>query len=981
MPEFYGVQMGACANDSTMIRVIRICRKCGARIFSDAPEGLCARCVLKTALGNFSDPSVAGVDDPGRAEKPLPADENRAPNNKKSASAAELLGELGDYELLEEVGRGGQGVVFRARQKSLNRTVALKVINLGQWASQAHLRRFRLEAEAAARLEHPGIVPIHEVGERDGSCYFSMKFVEGGQLDEVVRRKPMSIRQAAELIAKVAHTVHYAHEHGILHRDIKPGNILLDAKGEPHLTDFGLARLVESESSVTQTLDVLGTPSYMTPEQAVGNNAAVSNVTDVYGLGAVFYQLLTGQPPFAGGTTYETIKLLLDTEPRKPRLLNPKIDRDLSTICLKCLEKDPKRRYSSALALAEDLERWLKHEPIQARRTGIFARGKKWVQRNPNSALLTASLVALAAAAGWIIWKSELIRQPLTTGIAVLPFESLSEQKEQTAFADGVQDDILTKLAKIGDLKVISRNSVMEYRGKRNVRQIGDTLRVSHVLEGSARRSGDRIHLNAQLIDTRTDTHVWAEEYDRDLNDLFAIQAEIAQKVADRLHAKLSASEKASVEERPTQDLVAYDFYVRAVSLIYNAQLPSSANSVDRSEAVELLNKAVARDPNFFLAYCQLAFAHDLVYQQETDRTPARLDLAKSAIDSAFRLRPDSGEAHLALGWHLYWGYSDYARARAELAVAQQSLPNNPRVYELAGLIDRRQGRWAEATHNLERACEIDPQNIPYLITLATTYLRLHDYDQMARVMDRIISLQPDRNKPRIIRAGIEGDRRADTRPVRAAIERALANEPGAAEDPWIAGIRLDLALCDRDLETAGSIAAALPLKQTLDAGFNQGSRDFWLGVVARLKGDTVAAHAAFMKVRTKLEEELRVHADNMDLLFDLGLIDGALGRKEEALSAGRRAMELRARALPTAQDPMFGSYTNEASVKRSFAMICAWAGETDLALEQLEATTKNPGGPSYGELRLDPMWDPLRGDPRFEKIVASLAPKEMVSK
>ncbi|PYK27746.1 MAG: hypothetical protein DME59_03940 [Verrucomicrobia bacterium] len=981
MPEFYGVQKGACANDSTMIRVIRICRKCGARIFSDAPEGLCARCVLKTALGNFPDPSVAGVDDPGRAEKPLPADENRAPNNKKSASAAELLGELGDYELLEEVGRGGQGVVFRARQKSLNRTVALKVINLGQWASQAHLRRFRLEAEAAARLEHPGIVPIHEVGERDGSCYFSMKFVEGGQLDEVVRRKPMSIRQAAELIAKVAHTVHYAHEHGILHRDIKPGNILLDAKGEPHLTDFGLARLVESESSVTQTLDVLGTPSYMTPEQAVGNNAAVSNVTDVYGLGAVFYQLLTGQPPFAGGTTYETIKLLLDTEPRKPRLLNPKIDRDLSTICLKCLEKDPKRRYSSALALAEDLERWLKHEPIQARRTGIFARGKKWVQRNPNSALLTASLVALAAAAGWIIWKSELIRQPLTTGIAVLPFESLSEQKEQTAFADGVQDDILTKLAKIGDLKVISRNSVMEYRGKRNVRQIGDTLRVSHVLEGSARRSGDRIHLNAQLIDTRTDTHVWAEEYDRDLNDLFAIQAEIAQKVADRLHAKLSASEKASVEERPTQDLVAYDFYVRAVSLIYNAQLPSSANSVDRSEAVELLNKAVARDPNFFLAYCQLAFAHDLVYQQETDRTPARLDLAKSAIDSAFRLRPDSGEAHLALGWHLYWGYSDYARARAELAVAQQSLPNNPRVYELAGLIDRRQGRWAEATHNLERACEIDPQNIPYLITLATTYLRLHDYDQMARVMDRIISLQPDRNKPRIIRAGIEGDRRADTRPVRAAIERALANEPGAAEDPWIAGIRLDLALCDRDLETAGSIAAALPLKQTLDAGFNQGSRDFWLGVVARLKGDTVAAHAAFMKVRTKLEEELRVHADNMDLLFDLGLIDAALGRKEEALSAGRRAMELRARALPTAQDPMFGSYTNEASVKRSFAMICAWAGETDLALEQLEATTKNPGGPSYGELRLDPMWDPLRGDPRFEKIVASLAPKEMVSK
>src|SRR5436190_3211580 len=468
-----------------------------------------------------------------------------------------MLGDLGDYELLEEIGRGGQGVVFRARQKSLNRLVALKVIGLGQWATKAHVKRFRLEAEAAARLNHPCIVPIHEVGERDGACYFSMGLIEGGQLDAVLKREPMPIRRAVELIVKLARTVEYAHEHGILHRDIKPGNVLLDGKGEPHLTDFGLARLVETESTMTRTLEVIGTPSYMAPEQAVGNNAAVSTVTDVYGLGAVFYQLLTGQPPFAGGTTYETIKLLLDMEPRQPRQVNPKVDRDLSTICLKCLEKDPKHRYASALALAEDLERWLKHEPIQARRTGIFARGRKWVRRNPTSALLVASLVGLAAAASWIAWKSEFIRQPPTTGIAVLPFENMGEQKENAAFVDGLQDDILTKLAKIGDLKVISRTSVMDYRGKRNLRQIGNDLRVSHVLERSVQRAGTHLHLNAQLIDTRTDTHIWAEEYDRDLNDLFAVQAEIAQKVAQHLHAKLSASEKAAVEERPTQDLVA----------------------------------------------------------------------------------------------------------------------------------------------------------------------------------------------------------------------------------------------------------------------------------------------------------------------------------------------------------------------------------------------------------------------------------------
>src|SRR6201993_4655673 len=323
MAKFYGVQKGSAQVSPSMIRVIRICRKCGAKIFSDVPEGLCPRCVLKSALGNFPDAAAAGGEGGLASPNTMNAFGERVPPDR-TARAAEMLGELGDYELLEEVGRGGQGVVFRARQKSLNRTVALKVISLGQWASKAHLRRFRLEAEAAAKLEHPGIVPIHEVGERDGSCYFSMKFVEGGQLDEVAKREPMSIRHAAELIAKVGRTIHYAHEHGILHRDIKPGNILLDDKGEPHLTDFGLARLVESESSVTQTLDVLGTPSYMAPEQAVGNNAAVSSATDVYGLGAVLYQLLTGQPPFAGGTTYETIKLLLDTEPKQPRLLNPK---------------------------------------------------------------------------------------------------------------------------------------------------------------------------------------------------------------------------------------------------------------------------------------------------------------------------------------------------------------------------------------------------------------------------------------------------------------------------------------------------------------------------------------------------------------------------------------------------------------------------------------------------------------------------------
>jgi eukaryotic-like serine/threonine-protein kinase len=315
-----------------MTNASRVCGKCGSKLFADAPQGFCSLCLFKTGLGS------------------LVEEDDQVPDT----SAAPMQMEFGDYELLEEIGRGGQGVVYRARQKSLNRTVALKVIGLGHWATEAHLKRFRREAEAAASLNHPCIVPIHEVGERDGCCYFSMGLIEGGQLDAVAKRQPIPLRQAAELIAQLARTVHYAHEHGILHRDIKPGNVLLDAKGEPHLTDFGLARLVETESTVTRTMEVLGTPSYMAPEQAVGNNAQLTRATDVYGLGAVLYQLLTGHPPFAGGTTFETVRLVLDTEPRQPWLWNPKIDRDVATICLKCLEKDPQRRYSSALAGALD---------------------------------------------------------------------------------------------------------------------------------------------------------------------------------------------------------------------------------------------------------------------------------------------------------------------------------------------------------------------------------------------------------------------------------------------------------------------------------------------------------------------------------------------------------------------------------------------------------------------------------------------------
>jgi serine/threonine protein kinase/Flp pilus assembly protein TadD len=358
-----------------MTNTRRVCPKCGATVFADAPLGCCSVCLVRTGLASLDNEN----------------DEASEP------TIARMLKDFGDYELLEEIGRGGQGVVYRARQKSLNRIVALKVIGLAHWATEAHVKRLRMEAEAAAHLDDPRIVPIYEIGERDGACYFSMKLIEGGQLDKVVGSELMPGRKAAELIAKLARTLDYAHQHGVLHRDVKPGNILIDVKGEPHLTDFGLARLVETESTVTRTLEVLGTPSYMAPEQAVGNNTQLTGATDVYGLGAVLYQLLTGHPPFAGGTTYETVRLVLETQPRQPRLWNPKVNRDLETICLKCLEKEPSKRYASAQALAEDLERFLRNEPIRSRRSSQLERVRRWCKRKPLVASLVAALVLVVA--------------------------------------------------------------------------------------------------------------------------------------------------------------------------------------------------------------------------------------------------------------------------------------------------------------------------------------------------------------------------------------------------------------------------------------------------------------------------------------------------------------------------------------------------------------------------------------------------------
>ena len=938
-----------------------VCPKCDAEIFSDAAEGLCTACLLETGLGLFTE-AAAEVDDSAQAHQSARVDRNDVRKRNGAPDKTIPPESLGDYELLEAIGRGGQGVVYRARQKSLNRTVALKVVRTGQWTTSAHLKRFRLEAETAASLDNPNIVPIYEVGEHGGSCYFSMKLVEGAPLDQLVRRELLPIRRIAELIAKLARAVHYAHQRGILHRDIKPGNILVDAKGEPHLTDFGLARLMEGEGTITRTLDTLGTPSYMAPEQALGNSQVTSE-TDVYGLGAVLYHLLTGHPPFAGGTTYDTIRLLLETEPRQPRLWNAKVDRDLTTICLKCLEKDPQRRYPSALALSEDLDRWLNHEPIRARSTGMFGRGRKWVHRKPTLALLILSLAGLAAAIGWNVWKSEFVPSTAVTGIAVLPFENLSEEKESTFFADGVQDDILTKLAKIRDLKVISRTSAMQYRGNQNVHEIGAALGVSHILQGSIRKSGTQLHLNAQLIDTRTDIHVWAEQYDCDLNSVFAAQSAIALKVADQLHAKLSTTEKLDMARPPTANLTAFEFYTRAKNLVLMMSFTTSTKA-NLLQAADLLNQAVAHDSSFFQAYCLLTHTHDLLYFFGYDRTPERLALAESAIQAAFRLRPDSGEAHLARAENLYRGYLDYDGALTELELARQSLPNDPMVFELKGYIERRRGKQQDALQSLEGAVDLDPRNFFTLQQIAASYDLLQRYADEATMLERALSIKPDDLDTKVARALMEVDWKADTRPLHRLIDEIRTKNPADVEN--VADSWLICALAERD-SIAAKAALNASSENPLSDDVIQFNRSFVEGVIARMTNDADKARAAFAAARAAQEKTVQAQPNYGPPLCVLGLIDAALGRKEDALREGRRAVEL----LPVEKDAINGP-----RMIAQLAMIAAWAGEKDLGCEQLAIAIRPPAPITYGQLKLMPFWDPLRGEPCFEKIVGSLAPK-----
>jgi TolB-like protein/tRNA A-37 threonylcarbamoyl transferase component Bud32/TPR repeat protein len=672
-------------------------------------NGLCVQCLLREGLETDGEASSEVFERVlGEAEVP------------------DKQWRLGNYEILEEIARGGMGVIYRAQQRHSRRIVAIKRVLSYQAGSQEALVRFRRETEAAASLDHPNVLPIYEVSEsEDGLPFFSMKFVTGGSLQQAgaaLRNEP---RRCAELMAKVARAVEYAHNQGILHRDLKPGNILLDGRGEPLVSDFGLAKCLDAHSDLTRTLTTFGTPGYIAPEQAESAASDLTPAADVYSLGAILFYLLTGRPPFLGVHALSVIRQAAETPAPKLRALEGSIDRALETICARCLERDPRARYQSAGDLAEDLERWLGGRPIVAQPLSAPTRIWRWSRRNPKLVATGAAGLLLGAAA-ILLFRGELFRgsrfNPPQKSIAVLPFLDLSQAKDQEYFCDGISEEILYALAKVDGLRVVARASSFSFRGKNAaVSEIGKKLNVENVLEGSLRREGNRVRITAELIDTQNGFHLWTETYDRELQGLFALQDEITRAIVEALKIKLAVALPGH-QQRSTE---VYDLYLQGL------YFSNKGSEEDLRRALGFFQRAVEKDPTFSRAWTGIAkvwyFLAD-VYVKPLDAYPISRDAALKAI----ALDEKDAEAHCYLSEAkrvLDW---DLAGADEELKRAIQLDPNSAPAHFFSALLPLFRGETKEGLRLVLEAEKLDP------VSPITSYVATAAYLANDRIEDAI---------------------------------------------------------------------------------------------------------------------------------------------------------------------------------------------------------------------------------------------------
>jgi serine/threonine protein kinase len=967
-------------------REARTCPVCGTKYFATADMEFCPVCVLRGATGGES----AATGEPGSVSELAAASSKEADGGSQGRRFEHYEVMLDQDGKPIELGRGAMGITYKAFDIDLRFPVTLKVISEKYIGDESARMRFLREARAAAKVRHPNVASVFHLGTSGGEYFYAMEFVEGETLESLIKRSGrLEVKPAVEIAAQVAAGLAAVHKQNLVHRDIKPSNIMvsLEEGGEvtAKIIDLGLAKGVGDvafESAISVPGGFAGTPEFASPEQFAGLSADIRS--DLYSLGVTLWEMLAGQLPF-GGSPSE----LMHEHQQAPLPLEQLqgLPQSILVLLEVMLAKDPNERLQTPAQLQQAVARareaiasGSKLTADELRSVGelVAVKSSKVKPRKQTIRWVVGSSLCVAAVAiAWFLLSGHLglfnkgakAAAPTEKSIAVLPFESLSDNKSDSYFADGVHDEILNNLAKIAQLKVISRTSVMQYRGdnKRDLRQIANTLGVANVLEGTVRREGNHVRVSTELIDAHNDNTIWADSYDKDLTGIFAIQSEIAESIARKLTATLSPDEKSRIEVRPTNSMEAYDLYLRGNEEILNLR-SSLIGDVGASmrEALPFLEKAVHLDPKFTLAYCAIAEAHDLLYHFD-DPTPERRALGDAAVNSALRIEPDLGEVRLCYAQHLYVAYRDYDRAGAQLAIAKLALPNNSKVTLIEAQIDRRQGRWEKAIRELQEGIAMDPGNTILVADFSNTLTDTRQFDAAQRAYDRLIELAPDQPKIRIGKANNTALERGDDKPLRSAI---------AALPTWMTGDdvlcwRLKLALYDHNWALAREFVEEI--KSRDDPGyFAWGDISVPTGcysiLLARLQGEHPDTNVSFLQTRAELNQKVQRAPGVASLLSQLAVVDALLGKKEAAITEAKRAVEM----LPISTDAVSGP-----AMLINLAVVYAWTDELNLAFETLSSLTKIPDGVFYGNLKLERYFDPLRNDSRFDKLLAELAPRE----
>ena len=874
---------------------------------------------------------------------------------------------FGRYTLVKVLGRGGMGIVWLARDDELERDVALKFLPDLMIHDRSVFDQLRRETKRCLELTHPHIVRIHDFVHDEHSGGISMEYIDGETLSNLRAEKEQRVFEPNDIatwITQLCDALEHAHTRAnVIHCDLKPANLMVNQRGDLKITDFGIARsLSDSVTRLTLEQGRSGTLVYMSPQQLNGERC--THLDDIYSLGASIYELLTSRPPFYSGNIDRQICERVApsmTERRKEFNIEPaSVPQTWEKVIAACLAKDPSRRPQSVLEFAQPLQL----PSAQMRGTTTFGKPSK---RNP---LVLAAIVMLSilVLAGVYFGGSKQRAAPVShapaipeKSIAVLPFENRSEETANAYFADGIQDEILTRLSKIADLKVISRTSTQRYKSAPgNLADIARQLGVAHILEGSVQKSGDAVRVNVQLIKVATDSHLWADTFDRKLTDIFSVESEVAKAIADQLRAKLTGREEQEIAAKPTDNPEAYDSYLRGLAYTLKT-VPTSANALN---AQKYLKEAVHLDPKFALSWALLSIVESRAYRtQSLQQTVALREEAKQAAETALILQPNLGEALLAKGSYHYFCLKDYDTAVRYFEQAGQLLPNSSRVPESLGYVARRRGEWDRSDAYFNEAEKLDPRNVYVLTQHATTNIARRRFQEALQKLEQVLDIAPDDVDALGLKASIaqaQGDL-----PLASTL---LASLHPAADDESAVETQVYQAILERQPESIISRLKEILARPDPALSYLNGKLRFWLGWAQEVAGDHAGAKESWREARSELESLLKEQPENDLLIGDLALISIGLGDKAAALALSERAMAVN----PIEKDALTGPQSLEI-----LARVAAQTGEPDRAIGALQKALSLPytglaGIPlTPALLRLDPMFDPLRNDPRFQKLAA----------